>query len=290
MQPRVYELARELGVTSTRVLDRLAEMGVRVQNASSLVETAIATRVKESFGQYDAAAQAGSTTPRQSTWNAGAVKPSTHPDTLSNLRRLKQTFSVVEDHQQILARLGSQFVYSVHGRVPKFDDCGYALVRFSGAIESAFGLTREVFFFYSPHRDLQIRTFRAAKQALAELQREVTPDMMFLWSPDVRLREKLDDWSSGNFLAVPLALPDDGNPLSFIKLLRDYIFSRDLFYETTPVQGDRFFGRRRLLQSLRDDIRNQRVAGLFGLRKAGKTSVMSELAQSLASPQTRFRE
>lgn len=136
MQPRVYELARELGVTSTRVLDRLAEMGVRVQSASSLIETAIATRVKESFGQYDAAAQAGATTPRQSTWNAGAVKPSTHPDTLNNLRRLKQAFPVVEDHQQILARLGSQFVYSLRGRVPKFDDCGYALVRFSGAIES----------------------------------------------------------------------------------------------------------------------------------------------------------
>jgi translation initiation factor IF-2-like protein/AAA domain-containing protein len=285
---RVYELAKSLNVSSGSVLMRLAELGVPARSASSLVDSATVIRVKESFGQYDAATEAGSTTPRQSTWNAGAVKPSNHPDTFWNLQRLKREFPVVDGHQAILARLGSQFVYSVMGRVSKFADCGYALVRFSGAIENAFGLTREVLFFYSPHNDLQIRTFHAAKKTLGELEREVTPDMMFLWSPDVRLREKLDDWSSGNFLAIPLVLSGDGDPIAFIKLLRDYVFSRDLFYETTPVQGDRFFGRRRLLQTLRDDIGNQRVAGLFGLRKAGKTSVLSELAQSLAGPETIF--
>ncbi|MFJ8962877.1 translation initiation factor IF-2 N-terminal domain-containing protein [Lentzea sp. NPDC102401] len=288
MQPRVYELARELGITSTKVLDRLAEMGVRVPSASSLVETEIAIRVKESFGQYAAAAQAGATTPRQSTWNANAVKPPTHPDWQFNLDRLKSAFPIVEEHQRILGQLGSQFVYSLHGRLPKFEQCGFGLVRFSGAIEAAFGLTREVFFFYSPHKDLQMRTFHAAKQALVGLQREVTPDMMFVWSPDPRLRAKLDDWSSGKFLAIPLELPEDGNPISFITLLRDYVFARDLFYETTPVRGDRFFGRRSLLQSLREDIRNQRVSGVFGLRKAGKTSVMSELAELLSSPETVF--
>jgi hypothetical protein len=263
-------------------------MGVRVQSPSSYVETGIATQVKESFGQYAAATVAGATTPRQSTWNANPVKPPTHPDWLFNLNRLKRSFPIVEEHQRILGQLGSQFVYSLHGRVPKFEECGFALVRFSGAIESAFGLTREVFFFYTPHKDLQIRSFRAAKQALVSLEREVTPDMMFIWSPDPKLRLKLDDWSSGRFLAIPLDLPDDGNPISFITLLRDRVFARDLFYETTPVRGDRFFGRRSLLQSLRDDIRNQRVSGVFGLRKAGKTSVMSELAESFTGPQAVF--
>ncbi|MFY1668755.1 AAA family ATPase [Plantactinospora sp. WMMB334] len=166
------------------------------------------------------------------------------------------------------------------------EECGIALVRFSGAIEAAFGLTREVLFFYSPYRDLQIRTFNAAKKSLSNLPREVTPDMMFFWAPDERLREKLDDWSSGNFLAIPLELPGNGDPISLISLFRDYIFSRDLFYETTPVRGERFFGRRRLLQSLREDVRSQRVTGLFGLRKSGKTSVLFELAQTLDNKQT----
>lgn len=289
MRRRVYELARELRVTPDDVLAQLSEMGIEAAE-DSFVEDSTAVSVRQFFGKPDLSRPAQASRVRPSTWNAGAVRPSNHPDTLSNLARLKHTFAVVEDHQAILAHLGSQFVYSSVGKIPRFGECAYALVRFSGAIEAAFGLTREVFFFYSPHRDLQIRTFQAAKQALARLQREreVTPDMLFLWSPDVRLREKLDDWSSGNFLAIPLALPDDWNSIAFIELLRDYIFSRDLFYETTPVQGDRFFGRRRLLQTLRDDIRNQRVAGLFGLRKAGKTSVLSELSKTLSDSKTIF--
>ncbi|MBE1575451.1 translation initiation factor IF-2 N-terminal domain-containing protein [Amycolatopsis roodepoortensis] len=292
VRQRVHELAKELGISSLKVMARLAEQGVNVRSASSLVDETSATRLKESFGQYDAAAQAGSTTPRPATWSAGAVRPPTHPETLRHLNLLKQAFPVVEDHQTILAKLGSQFFYSVAGEVSGADGCGFALVRFSGAIESAFGLTREVLFFYSPHRDLQMRTFQAAKRILTRLQhrREVTPDMMVVWSPDPRLRERLDDWSnsSKNFLAIPLDLPDDGDPIAFIKLLSSYVFTRDLFYETTPVRGDRFFGRRQLLQTLRDDIRNQRVAGLFGLRKAGKTSVLTELAQTFSSPEKIF--
>ncbi len=65
-------------------------------------------------------------------------------------------------------------------------------------------------------------------------------------------------------------------------MLRDHIYARDLFYESTPVHGDRFFGRRQLLRSLHDDIKNQRVVGLFGLRKAGKTSVLSQLLDEIS--------
>ncbi|MEU6643401.1 hypothetical protein ABZ863_12720 [Saccharomonospora sp. NPDC046836] len=93
---------------------------------------------------------------------------------------------------------------------------------------------------------------------------------MFFWSSDQRLRVKLDDWNSGAFLAIPLNITDDDGPVGFVSRLRDYIFARDLFYETTPVRGDSFFGRKQLLQNLKDDIEQRRVSGLFGLRKAGK--------------------
>jgi hypothetical protein len=284
---RVHELARELGVSSKTVLKKLAEQGEYVKSASSTLENVTVERVRKSFGQPDEVFLSGPVTPRPSSWTTNAVRPATHPETISYLNQLTQTFPIAAEHQASLSSLGSQFVYARVGRISGLEDCAVALVRFSGAIESAFGLTREIFFFYSPHRDLQIRTFRAAKEALkAALPREVTPDMVFLWAPDKRLREKLDDWSSGNFLAIPLDLPDGSDSISFISRLRDYIFSRDLFYETTPVRGDRFFGRRRLLQSLREDIRHQRVTGLFGLRKAGKTSVLYELKQTLSNSQT----
>jgi hypothetical protein len=280
---RVNELAKELGMTSKSVIERLAKLGVYARSPSSLVDSSDVARFRELLGQPSKEFLAGiGDNRRLSTWNSGAVRPSQHPDTIRNLENLKRRFPVVEEHQVALSGLGSQFLYSSLVKMTGFEDCGFALVRFSGAIESAFGFTREVLFFYSPYRDLQIRTFRAAKSMLARIDREVTPDVIFFHAPDPRLREKLDDWSSGGLLAVPLSMSADGS-LSFVSLLRDYIFSRDLFYETTPVQGERFFGRRQLLQSLRDDIRNQRVAGLFGLRKAGKTSVLSELANNLSA-------
>lgn len=154
-------------------------------------------------------------------------------------------------------------------------------MRFSGAIESAFGFTREAMILYTPHQDLQVRSFQAARREMANLKRPITPDVFFVWGPDPRLKSKLDDWSQPSNLAIPLRLEDEDEPIALITLLRDYIYSRDLFYETTPVSGSRFFGRKTLLQSLRDDVHHQRVAGIFGLRKAGKTSVLVKLREQL---------
>ncbi|MGW3469967.1 translation initiation factor IF-2 N-terminal domain-containing protein [Saccharopolyspora sp. NPDC000995] len=103
---RVHELARSLSMSTRSVLARLNELGVPARSASSFVDSATATRVNESFGQYGVATEAGAATPRQSTWNAIAVKSSTYLDTLRNPQRLKQAFPAVEDHHVILARFG----------------------------------------------------------------------------------------------------------------------------------------------------------------------------------------
>ncbi|WP_231857762.1 ATP-binding protein [Tsukamurella pulmonis] len=134
--------------------------------------------------------------------------------------------------------------------------------------------------FYSPHDDLQGRTFKAAVRELQETYRSVTPDTFFLWSPDPRLRTKLYDWSRPSNLAIPLLIDEDDD-LSLITILRDHIYARDLFYVTTPVSGASFFGRRTLLQSMRDDVFKQRVTGIFGLRKSGKTSILTQLSEEL---------
>ena len=80
---------------------------------------------------------------------------------------------------------------------------------------------------------------------------------------------------------IPLDRDLSEDPVEMVRLIKDYVYARDLFYETSPVVGEKFFGRRALLQSLGDDVKNQRVSGLFGLRKAGKTSVMKQLAADL---------
>ena len=224
-----------------------------------------------------------STVPISSGWRAGAIKPPSNDFLRQHISDLEARFPVVSSHRAAFAELGSQMVHAQKCSVNGLNRCSLALVRFSGAIEAAFGLTREVMVFYSPYSDLQIRELEAARNAIKQLKRDVTPDIIFFWSPDPRARQKLDDWSQGGLLAIPLASVNANDPVSLIALLRDYIYARDLFYESTPVRGDRFFGRRQLMQALRDDVKNQRVAGLFGLRKAGKTSVLGQLADDISS-------
>lgn len=298
---RVHELARELGVDSKTVLRRLVKLGEFVRSASSTIEPPVAAKVRASFGApiprttplpssvrrdqiapYIDSPTFDPTAPsaRQHGWRSGAVPHPQHPDLLANIQRVARRFPIFAEHMDALRGVGSQVVFAGACRQEGFKDCVIVHIRFSGAIEAGFGFTREVMLFYSPHADLQGRTFEAAARELASSDRFVTPDIFFMWSPDLRLQIKLKDWSRPSKLAIPFQI-DDEDELSLIKLLRNYIYARDLFYLTTPVHGASFFGRRTLLQALRDDVMNQRVTGVFGLRKSGKTSILMQLKQEL---------
>lgn len=295
---RVSALAKELGVSSKVLLERLNSMGEYVKSASSTVEPPIVRRLLDSYqvGSADRHPKqllptAPNTVPqaqgvypapggRPGGWRSGAVPPPRNSDLLVATERLGARFPVFRDHLAAFRALGSQVVFAGMCHEKNFTNCGVALVRFSGAIEAGFGFTREVMIFYSPHNDLQGRSFEVAVRELSRSARSVTPDTFFMWAPDDRLEIKLKDWSTPNRLAIPLRIDAD-DELSLITLLRNHIYARDLFYLTTPVHGANFFGRRTLLQSLRDDVFNQRVSGVFGLRKSGKTSILMQLKEEL---------
>lgn len=307
---RVYELAKELGMESKALLNVLKARGEFVRSASSTVEPPVVRLLRAELGKTQvsvdqvprpgpsaittnvdlkpsaAGQQAVTPASMEFGWRAGAVKEPANPDFLWNIERLSSRFPEFRRHREALQKLGSQVVYAGFCKKVGFTNCGIAHVRFSGAIETAFGLTREVLIFYSPHVDIQVRTYQTAREVLNALQKELTPDLIFMSAPDPRLRLKLDDWVRPDFMAIPLEKDMEEDALSFISLIRDYIYSRDLFYETTPVRGSMFFGRRALLQTLRDDVKNQRVAGVFGLRKAGKTSVLMQLSDNVQHADT----
>ena len=302
MKYRVHELASEAGVTSREVLRTLVDLGEFAKSPSSSVSEPVANRVLAALRARNATnatsggvparpmasssklTSRGLATPATTyTWQANPVREPSNSDVVRNVETLEAEFPVAAQHRAMLQALGSQFVYAK--TVPAGDgkQLGVALARFSGAIEAAFGITREVMFFYSPFYDLQIRTFTRAKEILQNLPREATPDLVFFASPDDRMTIKLGDWSTLGFSAIPLQSNLDSTPLEIIRLLRDHVYARDLFYETTPVRGDKFFGRKALLQELKDDIVNQRVSGIFGLRKSGKTSVLQQVGELLDS-------
>lgn len=294
--PRVHEIAAALGVESRVILDLLRSQGEFVKGPSSSIAPPVARKVRALFGQLQIEKGLSKTPPahesnpsfdsrtpssRQFGWRAGAIPAPRTPDVLAGIERVARRFPVFREHLAAFQALGSQVVHARLCTQKGFEMCAIAIVRFSGAIESGFGITRELLVFYSPHQDLQSRTFDAALREMGDATRSLTPDTFFMWSPDQRLRTKLNDWSRAARLAIPLQI-DEEDELSLISLLREYIYARDLFYLTTPVSGGSFFGRRTLLQSLREDVFNQRVTGLFGLRKSGKTSILMQLKEELA--------
>lgn len=302
---RVHELATELDVDASSVLSRLKALGEYVKSPSSTIEEPVAERVRASFGfrtppvsHRPSAVRRGHSGPyidspdfdptapssRQHGWRSGEVPIPRHPDLLSSIEKLRRRIPEFGDHVDALRSLGSQVVHVRPCRQDGFKDCMIVHVRFSAAIENGFGFTREVMLFYSPHEDLQVRTFEAAARELAKKDQTVTPDIFFMWSPDLRLRIKMKDWSRPSKLAIPFLI-DEEDELSLITLLRNHIYARDLFYMTTPVHGASFFGRRTILQSLRDDVFSQQVTGVFGLRKSGKTSILMQLKQELQDDQ-----
>jgi len=217
---------------------------------------------------------------REFGWYSDPVSVPTQPDLLRAIGRAENRFAVIPGQRRALARLGSQVVHIARAKHAVLSGSTIALVRFSGAIEAAFGFTREIMVLYTPYPDLQVRTYEAAFEELRALKGNVTPDVIFIWSKDRRSQLKLDDWSKPGRLAIPF-LFDEEDQLGLVALLRQHLHVRDLFNETTPVSGATFFGRKTLLQALREDVLSQSVTGIFGLRKAGKTSVLYELRENL---------
>lgn len=307
---RVHELAAELGIEPSDLLPRLASEGQPVSSTFAPLEPEIVRRLRsprretseiirprEEVDETQPATPAKldhseprtilqaepAPVPIRSGWNAGAVPRPRDPRLASLVTELRMQHPIASAHLDSLQRLGSQFVHVTRCRGNGMEAVWFARVRFSGAIETGFGFTREVLFAYSPFRDLQSRLVSEIRAELKHRAASATPDIVFVSAPDPRLRTKLDDWSTHDLLLIPLDAPIDETPLAFIGLLQEFLYTRDLFYETTPVRGANFFGRRKLLRAMRDDIRNRSVAGLYGLRKAGKTSVLTELSDTVGS-------
>lgn len=222
-------------------------------------------------------------------YRQGAVTRPTDPTLLRKLDDLVRAFPQAEAHREGLRRLGSEVVYARELTEGEFRPLGgvwIALVRFSEGIENRLGLTREVLLLYSPHRDLQFRTFQAIGLLLQgeALPREVTSGVALVSSPDPRQEQKLDDWSRTQLTAIPLpstTAETDVLAREIVRALERRLFSRDLYAETLPVSGRGFFGRRTLLQALLNDARSHRVSGIFGLRKSGKTSLLKQIGEEL---------
>ena len=160
-------------------------------------------------------------------------------------------------------------------------------------IEKQFAIAGEVLFLFTPYDDLQRRTFNALTQRLrTEVAKQqvgahgsvrFTPDpsVALLWAPDPMVRPHLESWNLESGGSLVAAIPNlheattDGRG-EVIRSLKEILVARDLYRGRNPVTGNDFFGRQDLLTGLRAELSAGRSVGLFGLRRAGKTSVLRE--------------
>ncbi|MFJ5988856.1 hypothetical protein [Lentzea sp. NPDC092896] len=219
---------------------------------------------------------------RFADFRVGAVRPPRSPTLVKRIAEFLEAFPEASIHRQALQLLGSDWVFAAPDK--KNPDCWTIYIRFGSVIENLFDITREIVAYYSPYEDLQIRSFDRLERAVQLGTRSVTPDLRALYSRDSANRKKVRDWAKGAVTTIPLDVNDTSvveAAADLFSILAEFLSTRDLYYETLPVTGEDFFGRRTLLLSLMRDIQEHRVCGVFGLRKSGKTSVVRQVMAAL---------
>jgi hypothetical protein len=212
------------------------------------------------------------------------------PQTENRVQQLTRAFPVAQEHRRALKILRSDFSYAANNG----DGTWTALIHFSPGIEGLFGLTREIVALYSPHQDLQPRTFEGLPTIRARLAqgRAAENHLYFVFTPDFQATRKLDNWGPGKpYMA--LALPRSGSSEDMATMIQNGLLQRlakrNLYDETLPVTGRDFFGRSQLIQQLSEELRQGNVCGVYGLRKTGKTSLIKELGERFQAPNSEKR-
>ena len=199
------------------------------------------------------------------------------PRTLGHIRQLQRVHPVAVLHRKALELIGSDFTFAQEDTV---SGCWAAIIELSSELQRLFGLNRGILAYYAPYADLQLRTFERLRAQ--KLQRPTHSHLYFLSTPDVYAERKVSGWTLTEPYSVVL-LPGDGTPEAVARqLLTEMIRQvsrRNPYDRTNPVTGHDFYGRRQLLTELVNELRQGHVCGVFGLRKTGKTSLVTELGR-----------
>ncbi len=166
----------------------------------------------------------------------------------------------------------------------------YILIKPTSLYQEMFNLEREIVVIFSPYPSFQPRTLDAIDFVLERHQSlRLEKICSVLISKDNATEAKLRDLLRSDHEAQIIV------PFSYEELLAPYddyfirnrfkahFYTRDLFAFTSPLKKDiYFFGRSDLIYSIVDRHKSHENAGLFGLRKTGKTSVIFGIQRALA--------
>lgn len=171
----------------------------------------------------------------------------------------------------------------VHSELLRADDAhSYLFLMPTQSIRQRYNINREVLFYADESSKFTSRVFDNIKKVLEEHNLRLVQDIVFVASQDpnapVLCAEHLEQTGTKliycSYAELHAAVEEDFAD----ELLRRFLYSRDLFDVRDPVSSDeQFFVRYKIVDELYDALLRGTSSGIFGLRKIGKTSVLTRL-------------
>lgn len=166
----------------------------------------------------------------------------------------------------------------------------FILIRPTDVYIEMFNLDREIIVLFSEYTDFQSRTLDAIEQAGKQLSSlRVDKTCCILISKDENIEENISELikkepETANIIPFTYKETENGNADAYFfrNRVQKYLYSRDLFSFEAPLKSDwLFFGRNEIMLSIINRMKSGNNAGIFGLRKTGKTSLINAISRSL---------
>lgn len=208
-----------------------------------------------------------------------------------HIERLTKEFPIAKQHRRGMQGMGSDLTYAKvitrsdvrEYRIPDmYIGCHIALMRLHPDLGERFNLFKEIPVVYSHYDDLRgsfATQLNKILNALPQQRSLVETGIYWLYTRDAPDGQFTSlSTPDSRFIQLPTSATDDKWADALFESLTSAIYATDLFNQTGSVVGEQFFGRDNLIKKLRAELGSGKIAGLFGLRKTGKTSVLKQLA------------
>lgn len=168
-------------------------------------------------------------------------------------------------------------------------DYKYILVKAPGYLSALINVTAEIIVVFSGYESFEPRTFDAFDNVKNRLESGRVENLCgILVSNDVEVENKINMYNRDKEARtiIPYSyseiLSDRGNQYIFRNKLQKYFYSRDLFAFDDALKTDLyFFGRNQLVLDIINKHLSGQNAGVFGLRKTGKTSLIFDIQRKI---------
>ncbi len=211
--------------------------------------------------------------------------------TRPGIHKLVNLASFPEEEQRIIKRIGNEWYVTNGGTELRVGSSTYRfmLIKPTPVYQEMFNLDREIIVIFSNYANFEPRTLDTIDTVQKIYQSSRLEKICsIIISKDPRIggavRRILNSEQESQII-VPFTyqeLISNSDGFFMRNRFKEYFYKRDLFDFQSPLRKELyFFGRSDLIHSIVNRHRSHENAGLFGLRKTGKTSVIFGIERAL---------